>query len=101
MTDLPDGSMHLAGFAEDITRRARWARDSNDGHPEPAWSTGERLIVALVLGDQATLDAEGYTVRDAANRLAGDLTYYGYTAGPGAWLEGIRATLGIPEGEEG
>jgi hypothetical protein len=81
-------------FAADITRRARWGRDHNDGRPEPAWSTGERLAVALVLGDQATLDAEGYTTLDAARRLAGDISFYGYTAPVGTWLTQIRAALG-------
>jgi hypothetical protein len=81
-------------FASDIPRRAPWARDHNDGRPEPAWSTGERLAVALVLRDKATLEAEGYTRQDAARRLAGDLSYYGYGAHADAWLQEIRAALG-------
>jgi hypothetical protein len=85
-------------FARDITRRARWARDYNDGRPEPAWSTGERLTVALVLGDQATLDAEGYTRQEAAQRLAGDLAFYGYPGDADTWLGEIRAALGSTEG---
>src|SRR5215831_16088862 len=88
------------GFAEDITRRARWARDHNDGRPEPAWSTGERLVVALVLGDQATLDAEGYTRQEAAQRLAGDLAFYGYPADAGTWLTQIRTALKIAQTAE-
>ncbi len=88
-------------FAGDITRRARWARDHNDGRPEPAWSTGERLAVALVLGDQATLDAEGYTRQEAAQRLAGDIAFYGYPGDAGTWLQEIRAALGSAQGAEG
>lgn len=86
-----------AGYAlltRDITRRARWARDHNDGRPEPAWSTGERLAVALILDDQATLDADGYTQQEAAQRLAGDLAFYGYPGDVGTWLMEIRAALG-------
>jgi hypothetical protein len=88
-------------FASDITRRAQWARDHNDGKPEPAWSTGERLAVALVLGDQATLDAEDYTRKEAEQRLAGDLAFYGYTADAGTWLAEIRAEVGLPRITEG
>ena len=44
-------------FAADIAARARWARDHNDGQPNPAWSTGEKLTVALVLRNQAYLRA--------------------------------------------
>ena len=80
-------------LASDITRRAQWALDHNDGRPEPVWSTGERLAVALVLRDKATLAAEGYTRQDAARRLAGDLGYYGYGADADAWLREIRATI--------
>jgi hypothetical protein len=79
------------GFAEDITRRARWALAYNDGHPKPAWSTGEKLAVALVLGDDAYLAAEGYTRREAMTRLAGDI---GDTS-VGAWLASVRATVEI------
>ncbi len=91
----------LFDFAGDITRRARWARDHNGGRPEPAWSTGERLTVALVPGDQASLGAEDYTRQEAAQRLAGDLAFYGYPGGTGTWLQEIRATLGSPQGAEG
>jgi hypothetical protein len=80
-------------FATGITARARWARDRNDGHPEPAWSTGERLIVALVLGDQATLDSEGYSRQQALQRLSGDLAFHGYPADAETWITGIRAAL--------
>lgn len=55
----------MTEFAGDITRRARWALARNDGHPNPVWSTGEKLTVALVLGDDASLAAEGYTWEQA------------------------------------
>jgi hypothetical protein len=85
--------MSDSGFAADITARARWARAHNNGHPEPAWSTGERLAVALVLGDQETLDGEGYTRQEAVQRLSGDIGFYGYTADVEAWITGIRSVL--------
>ena len=83
----------MTDFAADITARARWAQARNDGHPEPAWSTGERLIVALVLGDQATLDSEGYTRQQVLQRLSGDLAFYGCTVDAETWITGIRAAL--------
>jgi hypothetical protein len=89
-----DGLAGLANFTTDITWRAEWARDHNDGRPNPAWSTGEQLIVALVLHDKATLDAEEYTRAAAARRLAGDLTYYGYSDATDTWLREIRAAIG-------
>jgi hypothetical protein len=76
-------------FAEDITRRARWAIDYNDGRPNPAWSTGEKLAVALVLGDRAYLDAAGYTKMQALTRLAGDIG----DTNVGAWLAYVRGAL--------
>jgi hypothetical protein len=83
----------MTRFAADITARARLARDHNDGRPMPAWSTGERLIVALVLGDQATLDNEGYTRHEVLQRLAGDLAFHGDTTDPATWITRIQAEL--------
>jgi hypothetical protein len=76
-------------FAEDITRRCRWALAYNDGTPDPAWSTGERLIVALVLTDDAYIAAEGYTKAGVLSRLAGDIG----GSNPGAWLAYVRGAL--------
>jgi hypothetical protein len=80
-------------LAADITARARWARNCNDGHPKPAWSTGERLTVALVLDDQETLQDEGYTRRQAVQRLSADIAFYGHTTDPEAWITSIRSAL--------
>ena len=76
-------------FAEDIARRARWAIDYNGHRPNPAWSTGEKLAVALVLGDDAYLAAEGYTKTQALTRLAGDIG----DTNVGAWLAYVRDEL--------
>lgn len=84
-------------FAEDITGRCRWALAHNDGTPNPAWSTGERLYVALILRDRAYLEAEEYSVAEVVSRLAGDL---GTVPGDEVadWIRDIRVAL---EGDEG
>jgi hypothetical protein len=81
--------MMTDSFAQDITARARWARDHNGGEPKAAWSTGEKLAVALVLRNSAYLDAAGYTTREAASRLSGDLM----GGDAEAWLREVRADL--------
>ena len=55
-------------FATDITARARWALEHNHGEPKAAWSTGEKLAVALVLGNRPYLDAAGYTPQEAGQQ---------------------------------
>jgi hypothetical protein len=82
---------HADRFAKDIAGRARWARDHGDGHPEPAWSTGEQLIVALVLGDIAYVASMGYSRAEVLERLAGDIG--GSIADAEAWIERVRETL--------
>ena len=76
-------------FTEDMIRRCRWALSYNGGRPNPAWSTGERLIVALVLTDDAYIKAEGHTKADVLSRLAGDLG----SSNPGGWLAYVRGEL--------
>jgi hypothetical protein len=76
-------------FTSDMIRRARWARDHNNGRPNPAWSTGEKLAVALILGDQAYLRAADYTRQEALQRLSADLL----GADPETWLADARAAL--------
>ena len=76
-------------FTTEIIALARWARDRNGGHPKEAWSTGEKLAVALVLNDQAFLDDAGYTEQEVAQRLSGDL----FTSDIAGWLLAVRAAL--------
>jgi hypothetical protein len=78
-------------FAEDVAAKARWAIIRNDGWPKPAWSTGERLAVALVLDDPAALEAEDFTRDQALQRLAGDIG--GSAADAEAWIERVQETL--------
>jgi hypothetical protein len=87
----------IGGFAADIGARARWALAHNHGEPQAAWSTGEKLAVALVLRNRPYLDSAGYTPQEAASRLAGDLM----GADVCEWLNDVRATLTDPEPEAG
>jgi hypothetical protein len=82
-------------FAEDIARRARWALIHNGGTPNPAWSTGERLFVALVLRDEQYLAAEEWTVAEVTRRLAGELGVASIAEAE-AWVQGIRDALEVP-----
>jgi hypothetical protein len=78
-------------FAKDIAAKARWAIVHNDGFPKPAWSTGERLAVALVCDDPEALKREDFTVEQALRRLAGDIG--GTTADAERWVGEVQATL--------
>lgn len=69
----------------------------NEGIPNPAWSTGERLAVALVLADDAYIATEGYTKAQALERLAGDIG----GASVGAWLAYVRGVLEEEPCDEG
>ena len=78
-------------FAKDIAAKARWAIVHNDGRPKPAWSTGERLAAALVVGYPDLLEAEGVTREEALSRLAADIM--GSPADAEAWVGEVRAAL--------
>ena len=84
---------NLDDFTADLERRCRWALTHNNGHPNGAWSTGERLAVALVLRDREHLAAMDYTVREAAQRVAGGM------ADPpqdfAGWLAALRDMVGV------
>ena len=81
----------MDAFAKDIAAKARWAIVHNDGFPKPAWSTGERLAVALVAGYPDVLEAEDATREEALSRLAGDIM--GSPADAEAWVREVRAAL--------
>ena len=87
-------------FGKDIAARARWAMNCNDNWPKAAWSTGERLAVALVLDNPAAIETEGFTREQALGRIAGDVEFYatgalsgGSAAAAEAWIEEVRAAL--------
>jgi hypothetical protein len=79
----------IPAWTAGMTGRARWARDHNGGEPDPAWSTGEQLIVGLILGNDRYLADAGCTREEVRCRLAGDL----YGGDPDAWLSGVRVAL--------
>lgn len=62
-------------YTTDILARCRSAVRNHGGHPSPAWSHGEQMIVALVLNDDAFLASVGTTVDSARQRLNGDLCW--------------------------
>lgn len=74
-------STPFVDFTADIVARCQSAVRNHGGHPNRAWSHGEQMIVALVLGDDAFLVDVGTTVDLARQRLHGDL----------CWLSGGRA----------
>jgi hypothetical protein len=76
-------------FADDITTRARLALNHNGGVPLNAWSTGERLVVALVLGRTDLINAMGYDRDEAVERLAGDTS----VADAEAWVEAVATRV--------
>lgn len=81
----------LDSFGADIRGRAQLARRRYGGHPSAAWSTSERLAVALVLRDIDHLHEMGYTVGEAEERVTSGM--HTPPAGFGGWLDRIRAEL--------
>jgi len=70
-----DQQSEHANLTADTLRRARWARDHNDHYPNGAWSTGEQLIVALVLNNFAHLTDMDFEPDEAAKRVAGGMYF--------------------------
>jgi hypothetical protein len=66
----PVGPAAILGIFARMLRRARWALYRNNGRAASSWSPGERLSVALVLGDQDALDELGYTPAEAADAVS-------------------------------
>jgi hypothetical protein len=65
----PGPAAILAIFGR-MLQRARWALYRNRGRAASSWSAGERLSVALVLGDQEALAELGYTPDEAADAVS-------------------------------
>jgi hypothetical protein len=53
-----------------MLQRSRWALYRNQGRAATNWSAGERLSVALVLGDREALAEMGYTPVEAADTVS-------------------------------
>jgi hypothetical protein len=58
---------------DDWLVKARYARALPAGELWPAWSTGEVLAVAIILDDMDRLEATGYTLPEALDRLRFDI----------------------------
>lgn len=74
-----------------VAEHCRWAREHNGGTPSSAWSVDEQLAVALVLQDRAQLDAMGYTLEQATDRVCdlARLSPFQFTG----WLNDVRGEL--------
>lgn len=59
---------------EDAVRRCVRAARENGWRPLGVWSTGEKLMVALVLWDRQYLEDEHYGYDEAMTRVAGGLS---------------------------
>lgn len=59
-------------FADAVNRSVISAKE-NEGRPLGVWSSGEKLVVALVLWNRAYLDDEDYTYGEAMDRVAGGI----------------------------
>lgn len=77
----------------DLINRCRHARKHCDDRPPGAWSTGERLAVAVVLKNKQVLEEMGYTTQQAANRMFGESYSPDTPEEFGRWLDGIRAQV--------
>jgi hypothetical protein len=82
----------MDGYTASMITRARWAKQHNDSWPKGVWSTGERVIVALILNNTDALEALGETEQSVRSRLAGDLGSNDVET----WLAGVRAEVGNP-----
>jgi len=75
-------------YTAEVVSRCRTARDR--GTIPGAWSTGEQLLVALVLYDADHLAALDYTPQQAHERVYGDLPIRMSPRQYLAWLNDLR-----------
>lgn len=86
-----DPGPSLDQFTTETLRRCREARAA---HAAPgAWSTGEQLLVALVLNDTAHLAALDYTAQQAHERVFANLRVSMSPEQYVAWLGDLRLEL--------
>jgi hypothetical protein len=64
------GPAAILGMFVRMLQRTRWALYRNQGRAPGSWSEGERLSVALVLGDREALAELGYTPTEAADAVS-------------------------------
>ena len=85
------GPATILGTFVRILQRARWALYRNQGRAARSWSTGERLSVALVLGDRPALAELGYTPAEAADAVSAVLALPPNEID--RWVDELRAVL--------
>jgi hypothetical protein len=64
------GPAAILGVFGRMLQRTRWALYRNQGRAAKSWSEGERLSVALVLGDREALAEMGYTHAEASEAVS-------------------------------
>jgi hypothetical protein len=89
--------VELDDFAADIARRCRRVSEVHEGRVNGAWSMREQLAVALVLRDQAHLQAMDFTPQEAAQTVRDGMV--NPPADMNAWLDAIRDTIGLPRSD--
>lgn len=85
------GPATVLGVFDRMLQRTRWALYRNSGRAAYHWSLGERLFVALVLGDREALTELGWTEPDAEDAVSAVLALK-----PGelhTWIGELRAVL--------
>jgi hypothetical protein len=85
------GPTAMLGIFGRMLRRTRWALYRNQGRAANSWSAGERLSVALVLGDHQALAELGYTPEEAADAVSAVLALS--PAEFDGWIGELRAVL--------
>ncbi len=85
------GPAAILGLFGRMLQRARWALYRNQGRAAKSWSAGERLSVALVLGDQEALAELGYTTAEAADAVSAVLALPPHEVD--SWIGELRAVL--------
>lgn len=78
----------------ELISRCRTAQRLND-RPPGAWSTGERVFVALVLKNKAVLEEMGHTPQEAAQRLFGEPWTPSDPEEFGRWLAAVRDRVDV------
>lgn len=85
------GPAAIVGIFGRMLQRSRWALYRNKGRAANNWSAGERLSVALVLGDREALAQMGYTPAEAADTVSAVLDLPPNEID--SWIGELRAAL--------
>lgn len=86
----------LGRTAADVLHRCRRVRELGTGSGYGAWSSGERLAVAVVLRDRDRLSQMGYSYQEAARYVYGGMVNPPAPEHFADWLAAIRLALDAP-----